>query len=245
MKIDYSYHYRKWHPDTAAHATQLTDYYQKLLRPYLPDNKGAAIIDVGCGMGFCLNAMRQAGYENLRGIDMDENQIKSCRSKGLNATLVDDSIQFLGDHKHQFDFALALDVIEHVPVDIQIPFTKAIGDSLKPGGRFICTVPNANSTVAARFRHIDWTHTSSFTEHSLDFVLHHGGFSTIRIEELEKIPPKPAFWWLPISGSRYWWALRLVRLWRRLEMMTEIGPSPGKLVPLSPNLFAVADKPKS
>lgn len=244
MKIDYSYHYRKWHSDTPEHAAQLTAHYLALLGPYLPESKSIKILDVGCGMGFCLHALREGGFTDLTGIDMDEGQVASCRAKGLQVTLVEDSIAYLENNPGKFDFALALDVIEHVPVDAQIPFVSAIGRALKPGGRFVCTVPNANSVVAGRYRHIDWTHTTSFTEHSLDFVLHHGGFGHIQVEELEKIPPRPSWWWLPVSGSRYWWALRLVRLWRRTEMMAEIGPGPGRLVPLSPNLIAIADKRK-
>lgn len=244
MKIDYNYHYRKWHRDTPEHVARLTDYYQTLLLSHLPSRKDAAILDVGCGMGYCLHALRQAGYSNLTGIDLDAGQIESCRKKGLTIHLVDDSVGFLDERKTAFDLVIALDVIEHVPVDAQMSFTRAIGSAIRPGGKLICTVPNANSIIAGRYRYIDWTHTCSFTEHSLDFLLHHGGFASIVIEELEKIPQAPKLWWLPVGGSRHWWALRFFRMWRRLQLMAEIGPEPGRLVPLSPNLFAVASMGK-
>lgn len=240
MKIDYNYHYRKWHQDSPEHVANLCNYYQSLLHPHLPNRKDSAILDIGCGMGYCLNALRQAGHTNLTGIDVDAGQIESCRKKGLKVQLVEDSVAFLNDRKNTFDLIVALDVIEHIPVDSQMAFIRAIGSSVRLGGKLVCTVPNANSIVAGRYRHIDWTHTCSFTEHSLDFLLHHGGFASIVIEELEKIPKAPKYWWLPVGGSRHWWALRFFRMWRRMQLMAEIGPGPGKQVPLSPNLFAVA-----
>jgi hypothetical protein len=119
---------------------------------------------------------------------------------------------------------------------------QAVQHALRPGGTLICTVPNANSSLASRYQHIDWTHQCSFTEHSLDFLLHHGGFSPIQIMEVEYLE-RPQLWWLPVSGGRHWWAFRFFRLWRRLEMMAELGPSQGRQVPLSLNLLAVARRP--
>jgi len=118
---------------------------------------------------------------------------------------------------------------------------RSIHQSLKPGGRLILTVPNANSSLSARWRYIDWTHETSFTEHSLDFILSNAGFGQIDIRgsEFNRRPPLP---FLPISGSRHWWAFCFFRLFRRLEMMAELGPDQGRKVPLSLNLLAIADK---
>ena len=53
---------------------------------------------------------------------------------------------------------------------------------------------------------------------------------------------RPKWFFLPVGGSRHWWALKFFRLFRRLEVMAELGPDQGKKVPLSLNLLAVADK---
>jgi len=114
---------------------------------------------------------------------------------------------------------------------------------LSAGGEFICTVPNANSAVSMRWQHNDWTHHSSFTEISLDFLLYNAGrFSDIRTYPAEFLQ-RPQKYWLPfLSGARHWWAFHFFRMWRRLEMMAELGPEQGRNIPLSLNLLSVAKK---
>lgn len=114
--------------------------------------------------------------------------------------------------------------------------------SAQPHPSLICTVPNASSTLASRWRYIDWTHHSSFTERSLDFLLFNGGFKTVQVLPVEFMV-RPANWWLPVmSGARAWWAFRFFRFIRRLQMMAELGPEQGQAMPLSLNLMGVASK---
>jgi SAM-dependent methyltransferase len=131
--------------------------------------------------------------------------------------------------------------VEHVPKEFHLDLLRSIHQSLEPEGRLILTVPNANSSLAARWRYIDWTHETSFTEHSLDFVLSNAGFQKITIQPAEFLF-RPRFFYLPISGSRHWWAFCFFRFFRRLEMMAELGPDQGRKIPLSLKLLAIADK---
>jgi hypothetical protein len=105
----------------------------------------------------------------------------------------------------------------------------------------VLTVPNANASLGMRWRYNDWTHTASFTEHSLDFVLFNAGFRKINVSPAEFVR-RPKWYFLPIGGARHWWAFCFFRLFRRLEMMAELGPEQGRQVPLSLNLLAVADR---
>jgi 2-polyprenyl-3-methyl-5-hydroxy-6-metoxy-1,4-benzoquinol methylase len=241
MKLDYTRYYLKWHDDSEAHRAAVISYTRNLLEAFLPDRKDAKTLDVGCGMGFALLTLRELGFTDLAGVECDVGQVKSCREKNLDVTLTDDSTGFLTARANTYDLIICLDVIEHIPVPAQMAFIEAIGKALRPGGRFICTVPNANSALAARWRYNDWTHSSSFTEHSLDFLLYHGGLMNIRIAGCE-FNRRPKLWWLPLSGGRHWWAFRFFRMVRRLEMMAELGPVVGRSVPLSLNLIGTADK---
>ena len=242
MSFDYSYHYKKWHKDTPEHQAQLIAYYSSLLGHHFHPDRSARILDVGCGMGYALLTLKHLGYQNVEGIDSDASQVQSSQAKGLHVQQTADSRSFLLGQAGQYDQVLALDLLEHIPHGEQIDFVAALAAALKPGGRLICTVPNANSALAARYHFIDWTHQCSFTEHSLDFLLYTGGFRNIRILPHEKIA-RPKLWWLPVGLSRHYWALRLVRGWRRLEMMAELGPEAGRAVPLSLNLLGLASKP--
>jgi SAM-dependent methyltransferase len=240
-QLDYSYHYRKWHADTPEHVASMVQFYQSILGPYLPAERATPILDVGCGMGFALLALKQLGFQDLTGIDTDPGQVASCQSKGLAVSRCADSVDFLRSNAGRYGLVLALDLLEHVPVAAQIDFTRAIATSLRPAGTLIATTPNANSAFASRCRYLDWTHQTQFSEVSLDFLLHNSGFVEIQVCEIE-YTSRPRFWWLPGRQGRYWWAFRFFRTWRRLEAMAELGPAAGRRVPLSLNLLAHARK---
>lgn len=241
MKIDYSYHYRKWNRDTDEQRQVAIKSYSNLYDEFLPRDKNARILDVGCGIGYMLGTLRALGYTNVSGIDIDPGQVEICCKRGFDVTLVDDSKTYLQRNAGAFDQILAFDLLEHIPHDAQLEFAAALAGALKLGGNFMCTVPNANSFVAMRYRHIDWTHQDSFTEQSLDFLLHSGGFSNIRVLPAEKMA-KPTWWWIPTRAARFWWAWKLVRGWRRLQFMAELGPAAGRSIPLSANLLGLASR---
>lgn len=241
MKLDYSRHYRRWHSDSPEQEAALLQYYRQALGSFLPAEKSARIVDVGCGMGRVLLALKSMGYTNLSGLEYDEGQAAYCRKKGLEVELTQDTPAALRRHANSFDLVLCTDVIEHIPHDQQLDFVAAIHESLKPGGKLICTVPNANSALAMHWRYIDWTHHESFTESSLDFLLFNGGFKEIVIGPIEYMT-RPKLWWLPFGGGRHWWLFRFVRLWQRLVFMAELGTKAGRTIPLSLNLLGQAWK---
>jgi SAM-dependent methyltransferase len=241
MKVDYTRYYRKWHPDTPEHQAAMLVFHRRILEPHLPADHSARILDVGCGTGYALLALGALGYTASAGVDSDEGQVATAQARGLDVVLTSDTVGHLQSRPGQFDVLLALDVIEHIPVSAQLGFVSALTAALRPGGRLLCTVPNANSAVAARWRYNDWTHRASFTEHSLDLLLYSAGFAEIQILPVEFVERPPRCWW-PRSGVRHWWAFRFFRLWRRLELMAELGPEQGRQVPLSLNLLALARK---
>ena len=241
MKIDYSYHYRKFNSGTPDNIKQVTAYYQRVLGPYLPENKELPVLDIGCGMGFALMALKEFGFRHIYGIDSDEGQVASCKASGLDVILTEDSTTYLNAHAGQYGLILALDLVEHIPPAEQIAFGRGMSTALQTGGTLLASTPNATSILASRFRHLDWTHQTAFTEHSLDFLLHNCGFHEIQVVELN-YNSRPPLWWFPGRAGRHWWIFRFFRLWRRLQMMAELGRT-GRQVPLSPNLLAVARKP--
>ncbi len=248
--IDYTRYYRKWHADTAEHIQGMKNYYRKILLKHLPPDKTIRILDVGCGMGFALLSLADMGYTKIEGIDADEGQVRSCVAKQLKVTHVNDSIDFLNRKKSAYDLILCLDVLEHIEYEAQLPFARALQWALTPGGKIICSVPNANSVLAGRWRYNDWTHRSSFTEHSIDFLLFNAGFDDIRIfsTEFHQAPPWQKLFSRWIFGLRFWkliyhWSIfRFVRGFRRIEMIAELGWEEGAATPLSLNILATGTK---
>jgi SAM-dependent methyltransferase len=237
MELDYSRHYQRWHDDSDEHYREMQNYYLNLLENYLPSDKEIKILEIGCGMGFCLMTLEELGYKHIEGIDIDQGQIQRCKSKNLNAHWVQDSMNFLSKKEDAYDVILAFDVIEHIIWSNQINFVTKVFSSLKMGGQFICSVPNANSPLAGRWRYIDWTHHISFTECSLDFLLYHGGFKKIDIFPIDE---KNQFTLHPRKMIRN--MLRIFfRTVAQLRLYSEIGDESRK-IPLSLNILGVAKK---
>lgn len=240
MNVDYSRHYRHWHDESPAHRDRMLKYLGPKLTPYLPGSRDDPILDVGCGMGFALETLRSLGFTQVAGIETSPQQSAASRQRGFDVACVEDSVAWLREHRDRYALILLLDVLEHVPREAQIPFVTALHGALRPGGRLLCSVPNANSTVGGRQFFGDWTHHSSFTEISLDFVLHHGGFREIRVMA-DDGPAKPLPW-LPLWRRRWWYVRGVFRTVRRLQLMSEYGAEEGRRIPLSPNLLATATR---
>jgi SAM-dependent methyltransferase len=237
--IDYSIYYREFHDDSEEHAKSMSLYLQNLLRPFLPEPGEFRVLDIGCGMGFALQAMRDAGFGDVYGIDISAEQVAACKGKGLPVELVCDSAGFLRKHHGVFDIVLLMDVLEHLPVPDQIPFLRSIHYAMSDKARLIITVPNASSPLSGRWRYNDHTHHCSFTEHSLHFVLANAGFSKIEILS-EPLPQRPSLR-LWRAGARAQFRKSLVRyLWGQL-LAAELGDfEKADRIPMDLNLHCCA-----
>lgn len=247
-EIDYGIHYRVWHDDSAEHAAVMASLLGPQLQPYLPCDREARCLDIGCGMGFAIQALQDVGFKNVRGIDIDRSQVDAAVRRGLPVEQVDDTPSYLAAHPSAFDVILLLDVLEHIPVGEELPALRAAYGALRPGGRIIVQVPNANAACSARWRYIDFTHANSFTEHSLAFVLANAGFVEISVPRQPdpSFPPPPwRIWrrshWLTFGRRLRQWAMR--KLWRQM-CIAELGTGRGAdNISLSLNIVGIGYKP--
>lgn len=150
------------------------------LRAELPDDKSAAILDYGCGLGQLLTALGQAGYENFEGVDQDPGALARCREQKLRVHAAKTPAQFAAQRKKKFDRIIMSHVLEHMPPEQIIPALTDIRKRLlSPEGRLIVMVPNAQARSGAYWRYEDFTHRTIFTGGSLRFVLESAGFCEI------------------------------------------------------------------
>lgn len=253
--IDYSRYYGSYHSNSSAHIRWQIGFNRRILRRHLPIRRNTPALDIGCGMGFAMQYLREEGYDPVEGIDIDVSQVETCRQQGLTVFHTGDAAGFLSERDQKYGVILAMDVLEHMSADEQLSVARSVYSALLPGGRFICSVPNANSSVASRQRYNDFTHQSSFTEHSLDFLLFNSGFHDISIHAYEfyvpalKLGLKPGDFARPqhfvsflAKDTMRNVAFCVTRGWRRVEMIGEFGFDIGNKIPLTLNLLGIASK---
>ena len=118
--------------------------------------KDELVLDTGCGNGIFLEVLREKGYENVLGIEIDEELYKTCTSKGFKVLLGD----FLSyEFKERFGLIVGNPPYAHfnqLPKQISENVRRIIGTSegdiyyafivksinlLKEGGELIYIVP--------------------------------------------------------------------------------------------------------
>jgi 2-polyprenyl-3-methyl-5-hydroxy-6-metoxy-1,4-benzoquinol methylase len=240
-RYDYSLFYGRMHDQTEHHAERVAAQLAGMLGPELPVDRSASILDLGCGFGFALRAVRNLGYTNARGLEASPEQAAVCSRAGFEVEVCQSTTAWLAERPACFDCVLLLDVLEHVPKSEQIDFLRAIQESLRAGGRLIITTPNANSILASRQRYNDYTHLSSFTENSLHFVLLSARFENIRIDAEKGLGRFPRRLWRRAA----WPAMRkwIVRWCWMQVFKAELPLDECAAASFELNLKAVAFKP--
>ncbi|MDR1581248.1 MAG: class I SAM-dependent methyltransferase [Synergistaceae bacterium] len=188
--FDYSYQYLYWHSDTDE-SRKMDIFYAKRLfddHAIYPRDKGARVLEIGCGMGRVLLMLRGRGYENLTGVDIDESQVKTAKKDGLNVYRADAN-DFLREGGEKFDAVYCFDVFEHIEKEDILPLLKLINSMLADDGFVAIRVPNALSPTLGYSRYDDFTHRVVYTMHSLSFLLRNAGlhYVTVRPQTRESL----------------------------------------------------------
>ncbi len=100
--------------------------------------KAPRTLDIGCGTGYNLERLRDAGYEHVVGIDLAADALRLCRSRGLEALVCGDGAT-PPFQSGTFDLVLALDLLEHLDDDVQA--LQEFARLLREGGHLIVFVP--------------------------------------------------------------------------------------------------------
>lgn len=149
------------------------------IRRILPVNYDARILDIGCGYGHFLQALRTEGFRDLYGVDVSDEAVAHCVANGLNVRAIRDLCDFCEKNRSKFDFVNMSHVLEHIEKSDTIRVLRSVHVSLADGGRLCVSVPNAQSNTGAYWMYEDFTHETLFTAGSLLFVLRAAGYSNI------------------------------------------------------------------
>ena len=186
-EFNYAYQYCNWHSDTEESCNADIQFAQELFKTHniFPKDKDSKVLEIGCGMGRFLLMLKQQGYKNLTGIDIDQSQIDVAKNAGLNVFL-SDAIQWLESTTEKFDVIYFFDVLEHIEKSVQLKFLKYVHSHLNDDGMIAFTVPNAIAPSGMFYRYIDFTHVISYTDISLNFILNNANFHYIQVRPQHK-----------------------------------------------------------
>ena len=223
-------HYEAINPG-GLHRSHIED-YQSQFADFLPPDRKAKIVDLGCGKGFVVQFLLREGYENVLGVDVSPEQVEFGKNLGLPVVHAD-ALSFLRDNKG-FDLVICTDLVEHLGKDEIVDLLRAIYDALAPGGSVIVRTINCSSILASNARYTDFTHETGFTERSLRQVLVACGFKRVLITD-----SKVTFHWRPKRVVR-WSLFKLWRMVLRAVLPLELGAAAPRL--LGADLIARAFK---
>lgn len=112
------------------------------IHSFLSDRALGDVLEGGCGDGALLQLLAELGI-NFRGVDASSSGIERCLSRGLPAHCPHVSTDGLPFPKDSFNFVVCLKSFEH----LMNPYfgLQEIRRELRPGGRFICSIPNPHT----------------------------------------------------------------------------------------------------
>lgn len=163
------------------------------LRKLLPQNKNAAILDIGFGRGWFLAACLKLGYGELSGADFGtahKDYIRSWSEPPIQLYEIEDNIgNFLSDRAEQYDFIHLSHVIEHIPKYSLLWVVDALYRALKRGGVLMLRTPNMEGPCANSSLYVTLGHEYGFCGSNLESLLDICGFDDIRFHRTTTFQP--------------------------------------------------------
>jgi len=123
-------------------------FYAKYTDTLMPDQPGARVLDVGCGVGQVVARLREAGFD-AHGVDVSEPNIERARQFSDQCQFYNGQILPFADH--HFASAGALNVLEHV--DQPEAFIKELVRVVQPSGKIVLSSPNFFRVLGFRDYH--------------------------------------------------------------------------------------------
>lgn len=110
------------------------------------DIEQKAILDIGCGYGWCELEMLKLGAAKIVGTDLADEDLTTARKfvKDDRVSFSEASAIKLPQADTTFDTVVSWDVIEHIPKDTEPKMFSEVNRVLKKGGAFYLSTPYAS-----------------------------------------------------------------------------------------------------
>ena len=142
------------------------------------------VLDIGCGRGEFLEAAKAAGI-GARGIDLNQENVALCRSKGLDAEIADLFAYLSSQPDESLGGIYCSQVIEHLPPGRLPELVRLAAAKLRRGAIAAFETPNPEClAIFATHFYLDPTHTRPIPPALMAFYLEEAGFGRIEVVRL-------------------------------------------------------------
>jgi SAM-dependent methyltransferase len=207
-----------------------------LLVPWLRSlDRAAPCLDLGCGDGNILHALRALGFQSVEGVDVSEEQVALARKNCSRVVCADIFAYLRAAERNHYALITLFDVIEHLEKSKILSLLEEIQGVLRPGGVFIAHCPNGNSPFAFAVFASDFTHETLLNEASARHIC--TVCNLVNFSAVEHLGASRS-----LSGKVLqvaWWLVRIVI---RATNLIETGSSGSPI--LTRNFAFKAEKPR-
>jgi 2-polyprenyl-3-methyl-5-hydroxy-6-metoxy-1,4-benzoquinol methylase len=164
-------------------------YIEPVIHRHFALDKDTPILDLGCGHGAFVHVLRQNGFTSVSGVDVSEEQVALAHQLGIDGISQGELLGYLQRTKSDsVGVTLLWDIVEHLTRDEAFVVLDEVFRVLRPGGKCLIHVPNAEGIFGMRVRYGDLTHEQCFTPTSAKQLLNTIGFWKITAHEDKPVP---------------------------------------------------------
>jgi SAM-dependent methyltransferase len=128
---------------------------RELARLHIGAGPATTVLEIGSGVGFWTEYLRERGVRRYTGNDIAPVAIERLRARYPDFTWVEGSAGDVALPAGAFDLALMIDVTQHITDDAAFAHAlRNVWQALRPGGAFVVTYwdPGTNRTLATKLR---------------------------------------------------------------------------------------------
>ncbi len=159
------------------------------LDTYVPIFVGETdVLDVGCGRGEFLIALREAGIV-ARGIDVNAEMIAAARDRGLDATVADAVSYLAAAPDESLGGLFASQVVEHLEPSYLMRLLDLAFHKLRPRAPIVLETINPTCWLAFFSSYLrDFTHVRPVHPDTLEYLARASGFANVSVRYSAPVP---------------------------------------------------------
>lgn len=147
--------------------------------------KDLPVLEIGCGGGEFVKAMRDAGFRDVRGIDLSPTYVMTEGCEIADAAQFLDTLQ-----PGSLGLVVALDVFEHFDRSELMALLALIKERLHEEGRLIFRVPNMASPLGLALYFGDLSHRLPMNETSVRQLAFDAGLEVVCVRKSPQAYPR-------------------------------------------------------